>query len=156
MERLHVDDGALVFRRENQAVAEWAIREEHLEGDDPPVVFRRRDSHAQPWTPFLDRFSAACVEMVLSESLFAQYETRTDSRPLEESETIEAPPGFRRLAMPDYPMWAVEGGVIRWFASADALLRDDAGEWLWALGLTAAGLDSVRVSLPGDWTTEPS
>ncbi|NEE38294.1 hypothetical protein G3M53_74465, partial [Streptomyces sp. SID7982] len=64
-EHLHVDDGALVFRLENQAVAEWAIRQEHLTDDDPPVVFRRRDGDSDRWMPFLDRFSTACIEMVL-------------------------------------------------------------------------------------------
>ncbi|MFJ8010121.1 hypothetical protein [Streptomyces fagopyri] len=155
LEHLSVDDGALVFRLENQAVAEWAIRQEHLEDDDPPVVFRRKDSDSDRWEPFLDRFSTACIEMVLSESLFAHDETRADNRPLEESETIDAPSGFQRLALSNYPMWAVEGAVIRWFASPDALLRVDADEWLWALGLTAPALDSVRGSLPGDWITRP-
>ncbi|MET9857361.1 hypothetical protein ABZY57_31080 [Streptomyces sp. NPDC006450] len=156
LEHLYVDDGALVFRLENQAVAEWAIRQEHLEDDDPPVVFRRKDSDSDPWMPFLDRFSTACIEMVLSESLFAHNETRADNRPLGESETIEAPPGFQRLALPDYPMWAVEGCVIRWFSSPEGLLREDANEWLWALGLTAPALDSVRGSLPGDWINQPT
>ncbi len=126
-----------------------------LEDDDPPVVFRRRDSDSEPWIPFLDRFSTACIEMVLSESLFAHNETRADNRPLEEWEAIEAPV-FQRLALPDYPMWAVEGCVIRWFASPDVLLREDANEWLWALSLAASALDSVRGSLPGDWINQPS
>lgn len=109
LERLRIEDGALVCRRENQAVAEWAVRQEDLETDDPPVVFRRMDSNARDWSGFLDRFSVACIEMVLSESFAAHDEMRADNRPVEESETLEAPPGFERLALPDYPMWAVEG-----------------------------------------------
>ncbi|MFD9514303.1 hypothetical protein [Streptomyces mirabilis] len=61
LEQLRIADGALVFRLENQAVAEWAVRQEDLEKDDPPVVFRRTDGSAPDWSPFLDRFSLACV-----------------------------------------------------------------------------------------------
>ncbi|MCX4974084.1 hypothetical protein [Streptomyces sp. NBC_00620] len=156
LEQLRIEDGALVFRRENQSVAEWAVRREDLETDDPPVVFRRMDSNARDWSGFLDRFSLACIEMVLSESLVAYDGTRADNRPVEEPETFEAPRGFERLALPDYPMWAVEGGTVRWFASPDVLLRVDAGDWLWALGRTAPALDAVRELLPGDWINRPS
>lgn len=156
LEHLQIDDGALVFRVENQGVAEWAVRREHLADDDPPVVFRRADGASDTWRPFLDRFSTACIEMVLSESLFAQQEPLSDNRPLAESEAVVEPPGLRRLALPEYPMWAVEGCMVRWFASPDALVREDAGAWLWAVGRTASALDSVRLSLPGDWLAEPS
>lgn len=44
LEQLRIPGGALVFRWENQAVAEWAVRQEDREKDrekdDPPVVFR--------------------------------------------------------------------------------------------------------------------
>ncbi|MFE2966131.1 hypothetical protein ACFXKC_21160 [Streptomyces sp. NPDC059340] len=156
LEQLRIVDGALVFRLENQAVAEWAVRQEDLEKDDPPVVFRRTDGGAHDWSPFLDRFSLACVEMVLSESVLAHDEKRADNRPLEESETLDAPPtGFERLSLPDYPLWAVDAAVVRWFSSPDALLRVDAGDWLWVLGRTAPALDAVRALLPGDWINRP-
>ncbi|MEU9542397.1 hypothetical protein [Streptomyces mirabilis] len=156
LEQLRIADGALVFRLENQAVAEWAVLQEDLEKDDPPVVFRRTDGSAPDWSPFLDRFSLACVEMVLSESVLAHDEDRADNRPLGASETLDAPPaGFERLSLPDYPMWALDAGVVRWFSSPDALLRVDGGDWLWALGRSAPALDAVRALLPGDWINRP-
>ncbi len=71
-EKLFVDHGMLVFREENQWVAHWGVPLEALDQDDPPVTMwmSLADPAADPKTAWLDRFSVACVEMVLSESLF--------------------------------------------------------------------------------------
>jgi hypothetical protein len=49
------------------------VRLADLDVVDPPVVMRldMADKQAESWTVWLDRFSMACVEMVLSEYLFS-------------------------------------------------------------------------------------
>jgi hypothetical protein len=152
-ELLTVDDGAVVFRLENQGCAEWAIALDDLALDDPPVVFRRTDEDG-PWLPFLDRFSLAGVEMVLSEALFADGGRLSDNRGLGGADPADSLPALERLPFPEYPMWAGDG-VTRWFTLPGALLRDDAGEWLWARSLTESGLGEIRELLPGDWILAP-
>ena len=52
----------------------------------PPVVLRSQASQAQwnaGWQPYLERLSLACVEMVLSESLFAAPLELGDNRELD-------------------------------------------------------------------------
>ena len=112
-------------------------------------------SDGDGWEPFLERFSLACVEMVLSESLF--------SAPLELSDNCELDPTaatlveqrFARLAIPDYPMWALPGASVHWLTGPDLLLRHDGGTWLWVRARTTAALDAVRSTLPGEWLMLP-
>lgn len=144
--RLAVDGEVLVFRRENQGCTRWGVRLAALDRPDPPVVFRLDDA----WVPFLDRFSLACVEMVLSESLFADPVELGDNRDLDEPAVALLEEYFVRLSLPGYPMWT-GGGPVRWYAGADAILRADAGTWLWVRARTGTALDAVRAVLPGDW-----
>jgi len=107
----------LIFRVENQAVAGWGVPLAALEQPDPPVMLRSRASHAQwdaGWEPYLERFSLACVEMVLSESLFAASLELSDNRALDPATTALLEQRFARLAIPDYPLWAQPGGLVRW------------------------------------------
>jgi hypothetical protein len=62
---------------------------------------------------------------------------------------------FASLAMPDYPMWALPGGSVRWFTGPEVLLCDFAGTWLWVRARTTLALDAVRAALPGDWLMLP-
>ena len=61
----------LVMRQENQGCAEWGIRVDDLDHDDPPVVMQVAGSE-HGWQPYADRWSLACIEMVLFESLFTE------------------------------------------------------------------------------------
>ena len=150
-ERLTLDDDgqALVFRAENQAVAHWGVPVAELERADPPVVVRARlaDRSAERWEPWLDRFSSACVEIVLSESLFVSEELG-DNRALEDGEAGLLEDRYTRLALPEYP--ARTPGA-RWFAGPDVIIRDDERTWMWARGRTPEAIDTVRADLPGDW-----
>src|SRR5439155_8456508 len=69
--KLRIDDTGevLVFRVENQNVAQWGVPLRVVSEPDPPLVFRQRSRPLAEWVwqPFLDRVSLACVEMVLSE-----------------------------------------------------------------------------------------
>jgi hypothetical protein len=143
----------LVFRVENQNVAQWGIPLPALAEPDPPVVFRDQNPPAAEWEwqPFLDRVSWACVEMVLSEWMLAGGDFQ-DNRALDEETTGALENHFSRLPLPDYPMWALPNGrPTRWFHSEGTVLRDDAREWLWVRAPSAEELAATRRTLPGDW-----
>ncbi|GIH16748.1 hypothetical protein [Rugosimonospora africana] len=157
-DQLCIDDTGqvLVFRVENQHVAQWGIPLSAVTEPDPPVVFRL-DSVGQAqraWQPFLDRVSLACVEMVLSEWMFSG-EMFVDNRELDDETIALLEKRFRRLPMPDYPFWAGPGGgPMRWFEGFGALLREDPGTWLWVRAASAEGIAAVRRALPGEWLME--
>jgi hypothetical protein len=127
---------------------------DQLDEADPPVAvrFHMADWHDESWDAWLPRFSMACVEIVLWESLHAagspragKRQTPDDTRLLEER--------YARLALPDYPTSQTEVPAVRWYAGQDVLLRDDQRVQLWARARTADALDDVRRALPGDWQT---
>ncbi len=152
-DQLYVDDtgGVLVFRVECQHVAEWGIPLSAATEPDPPVVFRVRPATPaeNSWQPFLDRVSLACVEMVLSEWLFSGV-TPADNRDLDDEAVSMLERQFRRLAMPEYPLWA-GGGSVSWYEGPGAILRADARTWLWAGAISQEAIAAVRRALPGEW-----
>jgi hypothetical protein len=144
----------LVYRVENQAVAVWGVPLAALEQPDPPVLVAN-NFEVGSWEPYLERFSLACVEMVLSESLHSAPLELSDNRELDPAAAALNEQHFARLAIPAYPLWAEPGGVVRWFTGPDVLLRDDAGIWLWVRARTTLALDAVRTALPGEWLMLP-
>jgi hypothetical protein len=155
-EELEVDatGEVLVYRVENQSVAVWGVPLAAMEQSDPPVVVARNFEDVG-WEPFLERFSLACVEMVLSESLHSAPLGLSDNRELDPAGHALVARRFTRLAIPDYPLWALPGGSVRWFAGPEVLLCDFAGTWLWVRARTTLALDAVRTALPGQWLILP-
>jgi hypothetical protein len=155
-EELEVDvtGEVLIYRVENQSVAVWGVPLAAIEQSDPPVVVARNFEDVG-WEPFLERFSLACEEMVLSESLFSAPVELSDNRELDPATAGLVGQLFTSLAMPDYPMWALPGGSVRWFTGPEVLLCDFAGTWLWVRARTTLALDAVRAALPGDWLMLP-
>lgn len=139
---------------ENQSVAVWGVPLAALEQPDPPVLVAD-NFEVGSWEPYLERFSLACVEMVLSESLFSAPLELRDNRELDPAAAALVEQHFARLAIPAYPLWAEPGGVVRWFAGPEVLLCDVAGIWLWVRARTTLALDAVRAGLPGAWLMLP-
>ncbi|MCS7481687.1 SMI1/KNR4 family protein [Umezawaea endophytica] len=144
---LVVEKGLLVFREENQWVAHWGVPVEDLDRDDPRVVMTMdlADPNADPRVAWFDRFSVACVEMVLSESLFVPEDLATSYELTpDDVEVLErwATP----LPLPEYPA----GGGSRWFTGPDLLLREDGKSWLWVRARTEEALDEF-VDAPEEW-----
>jgi hypothetical protein len=144
----------LIFRVENQAVALWGVPLAAMERPDPPVMVAGNAEDAG-WEPYLERFSLACVEMVLSESLFSAPLELSDNRGLDAAAAALVEQRFARLAIPDYPLWASTGGSVRWFTGPDVLLCDTGKTWLWVRARTIPALDAVRAALPGEWLMVP-
>jgi len=154
--RLHLDgDGqVLVFRRENQGCARWGVRLDQPGDPDPPVAVQEMaDGRGLGWTPYLDRFSLACVEIVLSESLFTGAGL-DDNKPLDDAALASLGRDFTRLALPAYPLWTGPP-IICWFAGPDVILRADGDAWVWVRARTASALDLVRHAMPGGWELAP-
>ncbi len=150
--QLRFDDTGelLVFRVENQWVCEWGVRVGDVDPIDPPVMFGVHDLTDAGWRPFLDRFSLACVEMVLSESMLCN--DVSASRELDDDAVGTLERRFDRLPFPDYPLWAnPDGPPVRWFSDGEVLLCDHSRTWLWMHARTIEALDRVRTVLPGDW-----
>jgi hypothetical protein len=148
--RFDVTGELLVFRVENQWVCEWGVRVGDVDPIDPPVMFWVDDLTDAGWRPFLDRFSLACVEMVLSESMLRH--DVSASRDLDDDAVGILERRFDRLPFPDYPMWAnADGAPVRWFSDGEVLLCDHSRTWLWMHARTIEALDRARAVLPGDW-----
>ncbi len=151
---LFVEDGVLVFRRENQDCAWWGISLDEVEQDDPPVVVQSPDG----WIPFLDRMSTAWVELVLSETLFADAAPGRglhDACELPSSSLPALEAAFTRVDVPDYPMWVgPDDSPVRWYAGPGCLLRRDGLEdlgWLYVRGCTDEATEGIRRTVPGRW-----
>jgi hypothetical protein len=143
----------LVFRMENQGVTRWGVPLEAVAEPDPPVVFEAPGERS--WRPYLDRVSVACVEMVLSEWLLGGDPGCADSRELDDASLSLLAARFRRLPLPDYPFWPdPDGDPPRWFDAPGAVLREDAGTWLWVRAASPGDLAAVRATLPGGWLGE--
>jgi hypothetical protein len=144
------DDHRLVYRRECQNCAVWAVDLANATKVDPPTVWREYGGH--DWRPFLDRFSDACVEMVLSESLVDGPIELTENGQLDDA-SLAVLETYRRLNFPSYDLWAAApaGPPVRWFAAPGVLLCDHAETWLWVRALTPEAIEDVRHRFPSDW-----
>ncbi|MFC7274559.1 hypothetical protein ACFQS1_11250 [Paractinoplanes rhizophilus] len=148
--QLKIDDTGrmLVFRVEAQGCTKWGVPLSAVDEPDPPVSY----SGASDWHPFLERFSLACVEMVLSEWIAGGAPYGINCQ-LEDDTIAMMEQRLRRLPLPDYPAWWwPSGGPVRWFEKAGAILLEHPGTWLWAGAASPDGLATVRQTLPGDWS----
>ncbi len=142
-DELHVADGALVYRVENQGAASWGVLLEELGDDDPGTVMRSdlADKTQERWEPWESSLTVACVEMVMSEAvLFGG--GFTDFLDVDAEEA-----GLERL----FRELPGVGRDMRWFAGADVLIRELDGFCLNVRARTEEALDQLRDSVPGDW-----
>jgi len=144
---------AVVFRVENQYCAEWGVAAADLASTDPPVYVRDRSRGG--WEPFLDRVSVACVEMVLSEVLLGAGKLG-NACPLPGELITVVESAYEQMALPEYPVWAGDDIMVRWFSAPGKLLRmDGRGSYCWLLvrGRTPADLELICAAIPGPWVS---
>ncbi|MGO4615413.1 hypothetical protein AB4305_13180 [Nocardia sp. 2YAB30] len=153
-DRLQMDEDGemLTFRVENQGIWDLGISMADLAVPDPPVMVRSDifDESSDICLPWLDRFSLACIEVVLSESVYSAMEEFGDVNCLTLSDETRLEQLYSRLPIPEYPQLPAEAGY-RWFAGPDVLLRVDPADCLFVRARTPEALDQVRRSLPGGW-----
>lgn len=97
------------------------------------------------WGKFLDRFSLACVDMVLWEAVEAG--PNADGRDLADGEPGSLIAGLAELPFPRHQN-------TRWYADPDVLLRLDDDVWVVVLGRDREALDAFRDRHPGFWVDE--
>jgi hypothetical protein len=144
--------GVLLFRVENQNCAQWGVPLDAMDHPDPPVLYHFGGfGGPEPvWRPFLDRVSTACVEMLLSEWLLSS-DDLMDTRPLDAGALRLIEDRYRRLPVPEYPLWADPDPPVRWYGTGGAILRVDAASWGHVRAFTVEDLQAVRRSVPGEW-----
>lgn len=148
---LYLNNGALVFREENQACASWGILGADLGQSDPAVYVRAdlADKSAENWEGWLDTFSTSCLEIVLAESMHAPDELCDFMDGSDEPLGPALEEHFTLLPFPDYPT-SRQGSGTRWFAGPQVILRQD-GDCLHARARTEDALEELRELIDGDW-----
>jgi hypothetical protein len=145
--QLCLDDSGevLVVRRESQGRAQWGILLGDLCRDDPPVVMQVAGPQSD-WRPYADRWSLACIEMVLFESLWSRPDLTSDVE-LDDGAVALVERRYTPLPVPVLLHWTLE--QVRWFTGPDILLRDEARIRLMARARTRQAFDDARRALSG-------
>jgi hypothetical protein len=136
------DDDVLVFRAAHQGVAHWGVSLGDVTAEDPPTFIT-----TVSWEPFVDRFSLACVDMVLWEMVEAG--PHSDGRDERDDDSATLFSGLTQVPFPRYP----DKFDTRWYVNADVILRHYPG-WIAVCARTGESLDAFRRTQPGDWVNE--
>ncbi|WP_317621027.1 SMI1/KNR4 family protein [Streptomyces sp. CBMA123] len=139
-DELHVLDGALVYRAENQGCAHWGVLLDDLAQPDPPTVARPdlADTSQERWEPWEERFSTAAAVMAMSEKLLEDDEL---------SDFLES-----QAELPDeFSELPALGRECRWYQGPDVLVMAVGDAWTAVRARTPEALDALYGAVPGDW-----
>jgi hypothetical protein len=150
------EDGFTVFYVEEQAVWLWAIAEQDLDADDPPVWGRENQPGAQ-WGIEAPDVSTFLVQMALfSAALTAPHGAAAGWLAATEAEQVLAP--LVELALPP---WQWPGDPVRWYAGDASVAltcpnrhpgdADDPHVSLWIGSLTETAVRFVEPHLSDAW-----
>ncbi len=144
-----VTGNVLVFRAAHQAVAFFGVSLAGRTAPDPPVLLYTTyaEKTQESWQPFMDRFSLACVDMVLWEMVEAG--SHSDARDETEDDQTTL---FGTLTPVPFPRYPNEFGS-QWYVGADTILRHDPG-WIAVAARTPEALDEFRQAHHGNWANE--
>jgi hypothetical protein len=142
----------LIFRVENQWVTQWGVRVNDVDLTDPPVVLWAEEATDKGWRAVFDRFSLACLEIVLSESMLGN--ATSASRELDDGAVGVLERRFDRLAVPDFRYGRTQmahpcGGS----ATARCCCATTAGPGCGCMPEPSTRLTGARAVLPGDCQT---
>ncbi|WP_316527708.1 SMI1/KNR4 family protein [Kitasatospora brasiliensis] len=142
-DELHVLDGALVYRAENQGCAHWGVPLADLGREDPPTVGRLdlADKSQERWEPSEDRFSTAAVAMAMMEKLLEDHELAD----FLDSEG-DLPGDLRELP--------ALGRDFRWYQGPEVLVGVAGDAWVAARARTPEALEALYEAVPGQWLGE--
>ncbi|WP_326681901.1 SMI1/KNR4 family protein [Streptomyces sp. NBC_01237] len=121
-EELEADGSALIRQAEKFWLYQIAVPIDRIAETDPPVLIDGSSEAYDDWEPFADRFSAVCVETVMSEnSLCGDWGGWHRERLAPDATYLEQ-------SLTPIPPLIVPGGqenANRWYAGADVLVRED-------------------------------
>jgi hypothetical protein len=139
----------LVFRAAHQAVAYFGVSLADKTTPDPPILFYTTDTDKtqESWRPFMDRFSLACVDMLLWEMVEAG--PHSDARDETDDDHATLAGDLTSVPFPRYP----DEFGSQWYVSTDMILRHDPG-WVAVAARTPEALDAFRRAHPGNWANE--
>ncbi|MFJ9773073.1 SMI1/KNR4 family protein [Kitasatospora sp. NPDC101157] len=139
-DELHVLDGALVYRAENQGCAHWGVLLDDLAQEDPPTVTRPdlADKSQERWEPWEERFSTAAAVMAMSEKL------------LEDGELCDFLESEGELP-DDFVELPALGREFRWYGGPDVLVVAVGDAWISARARTPEALHALHEAVPGEW-----
>lgn len=147
---LYLDHEALIFRHENQGAFFWGILVADLQHPDPPVYNCSVivNNVVENWEPWLGRFSLACIDLIMWESLHDSRRA-TEFCEIDDEELKLVEQLYQEVPYPkELAPWHT-----RWFTGTDLLLcYTDAG--LYVRACTLGAICSVRQNLPFDWLNE--
>lgn len=133
-QQLHLLDGALVYREENQGACQWGVLLTALDEEDPGTVVRAdlADKSKEHWEPWDSGLLAACLDLVMAEVVQGDGCTGfADSNADDEELTA----------------WCTElpplGHETRWFVGPGVLIRETGGCFLHVLGRTPQALEAA-------------
>ncbi len=134
----------------DQGVAFYGVPLADPRQDDPPTVtyMTMMDKTAESWEPFAERFSVACVDMLLREHM--EVGTFTDGRDVEDGEAASLVAG---LAPTTYPRYQGAYAASRWYAGEDIIVCMDDDTWVAVCARKAEALDAYRAEHPGGWVS---
>jgi hypothetical protein len=119
LEQLSIEDGFLIFLRENQGVWELAIAERDLQNNDPPVIYLEPDtpeSKNQLNSSFsLFSFQWALYSAVWTGPYWASANTSN----------VDLDPLLSSLVALPLPSWPLFGATLEFFAGADIVLHTE-------------------------------
>jgi hypothetical protein len=147
------DNGMVTFRTEAQGCAAWGFLAE--QGDDPAVFVATGSEHGAPrWEPYQHRLSLHLFEAVLEEATLgsAQHRANLDPSP----EAVVALRQLPSLGISPHRMWTAPDAIVEWRGLPEALVRNEADTWFWAMGRDAGDLRRLTELIPGDWQVLPS
>lgn len=146
---LDIDDqGMITFRTESQGCATWGYLVEA--GDDPAVYVSTDSDQAGPrWEPYQDRLSLHVFEAILEEATLgsAPHCANLDPSP----ESLAALHRLPLLGIPPHRMWTDPAAQVEWRGLPEALVRNDADTWFWAMARSDDDLRRLTEQIPGDW-----
>jgi hypothetical protein len=136
----------LVFRAAHQGVAYFGVSLADKAAPDPPILLYTTyaDETQESWQPFMDRFSLACVDMVLWETVEAG--PHSDGRDETDDDHATLAIGLTPVSFPRYP----DEFGSQWYVSTDTILRHDPG-WVAVAARNPEALNAFRLAHPGDW-----
>lgn len=154
-EELEADGSAPIRQTEKFWLYQIAVPIDRIAETDPPVLIDGSSQAYDDWEPFADRFSAVCVETVMSENSLC------GDRGGWHRERLAPYATYLEQSLTPIPPLIFPGGqenANRWYAGADVLVREDRSDreselgWLYVRALTREALDGFRAALPGQWT----